>query len=509
MSDNVISEDRVVGSAAQKSNIAAAKIIAEIVRTTLGPKGMDKMLVDPSGNVVVTNDGVTILREMHIEHPAANMLVQIAQTQEEQVGDGTTTAVVLAGELLKQAEVLLEKNIHPTTIVQGYTLAQEKSLQVLSALSKTVALDDIEMLTNIAKTAMTGKGAESVKDSLATLLVESVLSVKEHLRDRIKIVTQSGSSDAELIKGIVLDKGRVHSNMPVSLEDAQIALINQPLEVKQTEIDAKVSINDPSQLQMFLDAEEKMLKQIVQMIVNSGANVVFCQKGIDDLVQYELAKRGVYACRRVKQSDMQALALATGGKIVTSLKELEMSHLGFSQHVCEKTHDKTEYTYVEGCKDPKAVTLLVRGAAEQVVEETKRALEDALGDLDQVLKQRKVVAGAGACEIELSRQLMQYAQTIGGREQLAIEAYAQSFYILPHTLCENAGLDAIEMITALRKEHESGMLTAGIDIRGGIIDSFEQGIVEPLAVKYYAIQSATQVACMLLRIDDVIASKSE
>lgn len=509
MSDNVISEDRVMGSAAQKSNIAAAKIIAEIVRTTLGPKGMDKMLVDPSGNVVVTNDGVTILREMHIEHPAANMLVEIAKTQEEQVGDGTTTAVVLAGELLKQAEVLLEKNVHPTTIVQGYLLAQEKSLQVLSALSKSVQLDDVQVLTNIAKTAMTGKGAEGVKDELATLLVEAVLLVREHLRDRVRIVTQSGISDAELIKGVVLDKGKVHSGMPDALARAKIALINQPLEVKQTEIDAKVTINDPNQLQQFFDAEERMLKNIVSTIVESGATVVFCQKGIDDLVQYELAKKNIYACRRIKPSDMQALSLSTGAKIVTSLKELNESDLGDADHVCEKTHDKTEYTYIEGCKNPKSVTLLVRGAAEQLVEETKRALEDALGDLDQVLKHRRVVAGAGACEVELARQLFSYAQTLGGRQQLAVEAYAQAFYILPHTLCENAGLDPIEMITILRREHEAGKLSMGIDIMGGVVDGFVVGVVEPLAVKYQAIQSATQVANMILRIDDVIASKSE
>lgn len=504
---------RKQGRNAQRNNILAAKLVAETVRTTLGPKGMDKMLVDSMGDVIVTNDGVTILKEMHIEHPAAKMIVEVAKTQEDEVGDGTTTAVVLAGELLKKAEDLIDKEIHPTVIVKGYRMALEKSLQLLDDIAKPITIKDLDLLQKIAQTAMTGKGAESNKEHLAELTVQAVTQIidsnNEMDLDDIKIEKKEGGSitDTELVQGIILDKERVHSGMPKQVKDAKIALIDSAIEIKSTETDAKIQITDPGQLQAFLDMEEKMLKSMVNKIVSKGVNVLFCQKGIDDIAQHFLSKHGVYALRRVKKSDMDKLAKATGARIITNLDDLTTNDLGNSKIVEEKKVGDESMTYVRECVNAKSVTILVRGSTEHVASEAERAMVDAIGDLISAIKVGKIVAGAGSTEMELAKQLFKYSESLSGREQLAVRAFAETLEVIPRTLAENAGLDPIDTLTALKSSHDKGQIWAGINVfTGKVMDAWDAGVIEPLKVKTQALQSATEVATMILRIDDVIAS---
>ncbi len=509
---------RTTGRSAQRTNIMAAKLVAETVRTTLGPKGMDKMLVDSLGDVVITNDGVTILQEMQIEHPAAKMLVEVAKTQEAEVGDGTTTAVILAGELLKEAEDLLDKEVHPTVIARGYRLAAEKAQVILNNIAEPVSERDIETLKKIAMTAMTGKNAEIAKEVLADISVKAVKQVAEMIdgqlvidKESIKIEKKVGSGveNSELIEGVVLDKDRVHPGMPRIVHNAKIALLDVALEIKDTETEAKIQITDPTQLQGFLDMEEKMLRSMVDKVAMSGANVVVCQKGVDDMAQHFLAKKGIYVVRRVKKSDMDNLARATGANLVMNLHDLSPSDLGFAGVVEEIKVGEEAMTYVRDCKHPKAVTILVRGGTEHVVDEIKRAVEDAIGDVSASLKNSKVVAGAGATEVEVARNLRHFANSLSGREQLAVLAFAEAIEIIPRTLAENSGLDPIDVMTELKSAHDKGKKWAGIDVFSGkVIDAWNTGIIEPLKIKTQAIQSASEVANMILRIDDVIAASN-
>ncbi|MBN2459562.1 TCP-1/cpn60 chaperonin family protein [Candidatus Woesearchaeota archaeon] len=506
---------RTTGRDAQRLNIMAAKLVAETVRTTLGPKGMDKMIVDAMGDITVTNDGVTILEEMNIEHPSAKMIVEIAKTQEDEVGDGTTTAVVLAGELLKKAEDLLDQEIHPTVIAKGYRLAGDKARDILNSISEDVADSDGALLNKIAITAMTGKGAESSKELLAELVVKAVKRIAAKTKDgvvidrndiKIEKKVGAGVEDSKLIEGIVLDKERIHSSMPSKVHDAKIALIDSAVEVKHTEIDAKISISDPEKMQAFLDMEENMLRKMVDKISSSGANVVFCQKGIDDLAQHFFAKKGIFVARRISKTDLEKLAKATGANIVTDINEITSKDLGKAGIVEEVKVGDESLTYVMECKNPKAVTLLVRGSTEHVVDEAKRAVEDAIGDIIAALKNNKVVAGAGACEMELAKELHKYSESFSGREQLAIKAFAQSMEVIPRTLAENAGLDPIDALAELRSAHDKKQKWAGINVfTGKVMDAWKSGVIEPLKIKTQAVSSAAEVAIMILRIDDVIA----
>ena len=506
---------RTTGRTAQKMNIQAAKAVAETVRTTLGPKGMDKMIVDALGDITVTNDGVTILEEMKIEHPSAKMIVEVAKTQEDEIGDGTTTAVVLAGELLKNAEALLEKDVHPTIIARGYRLASQKAQEILNEIAEPVELKDTIILKNIAITAMTGKGAEYSKEALGELIVRAVKDVSEEIDgkrvidpDDIKIEKKVGSGveDTELVEGIIMDKERVHPGMPRIVKDAKIALIDSAIEIKNTEVDAKIQITDPAQMQSFIDQEEKMLRDMVNKIIQSGANVVICQKGIDDIAQHFLAKNNIYAVRRVKKSDMEKISRATSATIVTNLDDLSIKELGKAGTVEEKKVGDEDMTYVMDCKNPKSVTILVRGGTEHVVDEVKRALTDAIGDLAVAIKSGKVVGGAGAPEMEVSKGLRKFANTLSGREQLAVLAFAESMEVIPMTLAENAGLDPIDVLTELKAAHDKNQKWAGIDVfTGKVKDSWRAGVMEPLAIKTQATKSASEVATMILRIDDIIA----
>ena len=507
---------RTMGRDAQRSNIMAAKLVAETVRTTLGPKGMDKMIVDSMGDVTVTNDGVTILEEMQIEHPSAKMIVEVAKTQEDEVGDGTTTAVVIAGELLKNAEELLDQDVHPAVIARGYRLAAEKALEILDDMAEKITPKDDHVLKLIAMTAMTGKGAEYQKEKLSDLAVKAVKLVAEEDgsidQDNIKIEKRAGGSveDSELIRGIVIDKEKVHAGMPKLVKNAKVALIDKEIEIKKTEIEANIEITSPDQLQAFLDQEEKMLRDMVEQIANSGANVLITQKGIDDVAQHFLSKKGIYAVRRVSDSDMKKIAKATGGNIVNNLHDLNKNDLGFAGQVEEKKIGDDEFTYIMDCKNPKAVAIMVRGGTEHVINEIERAITDAVGDVAATLRNLKVVGGAGAPEIELSMKLKKYAESLSGREQLAVQAFAHSMEIIPKTLIENAGLDPIDIMTELRSAHSKGQRWAGVDVfTGKVTDSWKKGVIEPLKIKTQAISSASEVATMILRIDDVIASSSK
>ncbi len=508
---------RNTGKNAQKANIAAAKAVAETVRTTLGPKGMDKMLVDSMGNVVITNDGVTILDEMEIEHPAAKMMVEVAKVQEDEVGDGTTTAVVLAGELLKQAEFLIDKDVHPTVIAKGYKMATEKAQQLLQGICRKVDVKDRMTLLNLARTAMTGKNVELAREKLAEIAVDAVLKVLETSgdgklsidSDNIKIEKKEGGGidDSELIDGLVIDKEKVHPDMPKITRDAKIALLDCALEIKETETDAKIQVTDPRQLEAFIESEQKMLKNMAEKISASGANVVFVQKGIDDLVQHYLAKKGIYAARRVKKSDIEALAKATGAKIIANLDDLKQNELGYAGIVEERKLHKESMTFIQHCKNPKAVSVLLRGGTEHVVAEVERAMTDAVGDVSAAISVGKCVAGGGACEVELAKQLRAYAETLSGREQLAVQAFAEALDIIPRTLAENAGIDPIDALTELKAKHDKGDITAGLDVfTGKAVDMALKGVIEPLKIKTQAIQSASETAIMLLRIDDVISA---
>jgi len=506
--------ERTMGKDAQRNNILAAKLVSDAVKTTLGPKGMDKMLVDSIGDVTVTNDGVTILEQMEIEHPAAKMMVEIAKTQESEVGDGTTTAVMLTGKLLENAEKLLDMKIHPTVITRGYSLAAEKAKQFLNELAEEVTPDKKQELKAIAMTAMTGKGAEAVKEKFAEIIVQAIAQIEENTsidlaNIKIEKNKSNGIEDTELIKGIVIDKERVSMDMPKKIENARIALISEALELKTPEGDAKISITAPEQLQDFINREDFMLKKIVEKIKLSGANVIFCQKGIDDVVQYYLGKEKIYACRRIAKSDMENLARATGGKIISNLNDLNESELGKANIVEEIKQGEEAMTYVRGCENPKALTILIHGGSEHVLDEMERAIKDGLGDVAAVIKDKKVVAGAGAIEIEISRKLKEFANSLSGREQLAVQEFANALEFIPSTLSENAGLDPIDVLTELKSRHDNGEKSAGINIfNNKIEDSLQAGIIEPMKIKMQALSSATEVAIMILRIDDVLASKS-
>jgi thermosome len=500
------------------NNIAAAKAVADAVRSTLGPKGMDKMLVDSMGDVVITNDGATILKEIDIEHPAAKMVVEVAKTQDNECGDGTTSAVVLAGELLKKAESLIEQNVHPTVIANGYRLAAEESIAILKKLGVKVDLKNDKMLKNIAMTAMTGKSVGPHKEELADIAVKAVKAVSEKKGtsyvvdiDNIKVEKKHGGSvaDTRLVEGIILDKEKVHPRMPSSVKNAKIALIDSALEIKKTEVDAKIQITDPGQLQKFLDEEEKTLRKKADLIKKSGANVVVCQKGIDDLVQHFLAKEGIFAVRRVKKSDMEKLAKATGAKLVTNLEDLRSSDLGKAGMVEEMKIADSDMTFVTGCKDAKSVSILIRGGTEHVIDEAERALHDALKVTAVAMEDGIALSGGGSMEIELSLALQKFGSKVGGREQLAIEAFSKATEIIPWTLAENAGLDAIDVLIQLRSEHEGKKrMNAGINVfTGKVVDMLKENVVEPMRVKTQAINAASEVAIMILRIDDVIAAK--
>lgn len=506
------------GKNAQENNIAAAKAIADVVRSTLGPKGMDKMLVDSLGDVVITNDGATILKEIDIEHPAAKMIVEVSKTQDIECGDGTTTAVVLAGEFLKKSEELISMNVHATIVSNGFRLAANKAAKILSEMTMDVSIKDEELLKNIAMTAMTGKSISS-REHLTEIAVKAAISVAEEHDgkyivdvDNIKVEKKHGgsASDTSLISGIILDKERVNPRMPSKVKDAKIALINTAIEIKKTEVDAKISIKDPSQLQKFLNEEERMLKSMVSKVKESGANVLFCQKGIDDLAQHYLAKEGIYALMRVKESDMDKLAKATGGSIVSNLDDLSPEELGKAAIVEEQKIADDEMTFVTGCENPKAVSIFIRGGTEHVVDETERALHDALKVVAVAIEDNKALPGGGAPEIELALRLRDYASTVGGREQLAIEAFANAMEIIPRTLAENAGLDSMNVLVALRTAHKAGVKNRSMGINvfsGKVEDMAKLHVIEPMRVKNQAIESATDVATMILRIDDVIASK--
>jgi len=503
---------RSAGRDAQRTNIMAAKLVAETVRTTLGPKGMDKMIVDSLGDVTVTNDGVTILEEMNIEHPAAKMIVEVAKTQENEIGDGTTTAVVLSGELLKNAEELLEQDVHPAVIARGYRIAEAKAQELLNSMAEKISPTNDEILKKIAQTAMTGKGAEYSKDTLSILAVKAVKMVAEDNgdvdADNIKIEKRTGSSvdESELIKGIVLDKERLSPGMPSKIQNAKIALIDR---IKKTEMDANIQIKSPDQMQAFIDQEERMLIDMVNKITNTGANVMLCQKGVDDIATHFFSKKGVYVVRRVTESDMRKVAKATGAKISNNLKDLSKDDLGFAGTVEEKKIGDDQFTYVMDCKNPKAVTLLIRGGTEHVTNEIERAVSDAVGDVSAALKTGKVVGGAGAPEIALSIQLKKYADSLSGREQLAVEAFAKAMEVIPRTLVENAGLDPIDTMTDLKATHSKKQKWAGIDVFSGkVMNAWSRGVIEPLKIKTQAISSAAEVAIMVLRIDDVIASST-
>ncbi|PWB54193.1 MAG: thermosome subunit [Candidatus Methanoperedenaceae archaeon] len=509
---------RTKGREAQNNNIMAAKAVAAAVRTTLGPKGMDKMLVDSMGDIVITNDGATILKEMDIEHPAAKMIVEVSKTQDDEVGDGTTTAAVLAGEFLKNAEELLEQGVHPTVIASGYRLASIKAKEILKGLAKKVTVDDRDLLYKIASTAITGKAAEASRDVFSNLSVDAILAVVDTENgkkvvdvDDIKVEKKVGGSveDSELIEGMVIDKERVHTNMPKKITGAKILLLNEALEIKKTEVDAEISIKSPDQLQLFLDQEEQMIHNMVNKVIDCGANVVFVQKGIDDIAQHYLAKAGIYAARRVKKSDMEKLARATGAKILTSLKEINDSDLGKAGLVEEKKIGDEAMTYITECHNPKAVSIILRGGTEHVADEAERALHDALRVVGVAIEDETLVAGGGSPEIELALRLREYSSTLKGREQLAVAKFADALEVIPRTLAENAGLDPINMLVEMRSQHEKGNKTAGLNVfTGKVVDMWKEGVVEPLRVKTQAISSGTEAATMILRIDDVLSSKS-
>ena len=506
------------GRGALSNNIAAAKAIADAVRSTLGPRGLDKMLVDSMGDVVVTNDGVTILKEMDVEHPAAKMLVEVAKTQDQEAGDGTTTAVILAGELLKRAEALIEQNIHPTIISQGYRLAAQKALEVLNGMSEPVKIDDPETLKRVAVTSMSSKSVSFNRDLLADIAVKAIQAVAEkHEKgytvdlDDIQLVKKQGGSitDSQLIEGVIVDKEKVHSGMPARVEQPKIALLDAALEIKKTEIDAKIEIIEPSQLNAFLQEEENMLHRMVEQVKKSGANVVFCQKGIDDLAQHFLAKDGIYAVRRVKKSDMEKLAKATGANIVSKVSELSPEDVGTAGLVEERKIGEDSLTFVSGAKNARAVSVLLRGGTEHVLDEIERSIDDALNVVAVAVEDGKVVYGGGASAEEIALHLRDEAAKVGGREQMAFETFAEALETVPRTLAENAGLDPIDILIELRQSHKNGKKFTGVNVYSGKVDDMKTlHVVEPIRVGRQAIESATDAAVMILRIDDVIASKS-
>ena len=509
---------RSTGKDAQRNNILAAKVVAETVKTTLGPRGMDKMLVSTIGDVIITNDGATIMKELDVQHPAAKMLVEVAKTQDNEVGDGTTTAVVLTGELLDKAEKLLDKDIHPTVIVEGYKKAADKAREILEQMSETIDPNDGQTLRRIAMTAMGTKGVTGSKDYLANIAVEAALQVKETRDgktkvdvDLVKVVKKHGKSleETELVRGIVIDKELAHPQMPKRTPNAKIALLNAKLEIEKTEFDAKININNPDQMKLFLDEEERMLKEMVDDVAKSGANFVFCEKSIDDMALHFLSKKGISAIKNMSSGDMEKLAKATGGKIVASVKDLGSDSLGAARVIEESKIGDDKLTYVRDAKNPMAVTVVVRGGTEHVVDEAERSLHDALCVVRDAIEDGKVVAGGGAPEAETAKQLREYAVKVGGREQLAIEAFAEAMESIPLALAENAGLDPIDIMVELRAKHENPENHwYGVDVFSGKVrDTKSLNVLEPLRVKIQVIKSATEAASMILRIDDVVASK--
>jgi thermosome len=504
------------GRDAQRNNIMAARTIAEAVKSSLGPKGMDKMMVDSSGDVIITSDGRTILDKMDIEHPAAKMMVEVAKTQDAEVGDGTTTSVILAGELLEKAEDLINKGVHPTVIVEGYIKAADKALETLENIAISVKPEDKAFLKKVAATSMASKLVAANKEQLADIAVGAILSVAQKVGesylvdlDDIMVEKKPGESMSEtrLIEGLVLDKEVVHSGMPKRVEKAKMALLESALEIKKTEFDTKINIELPEQMDSFLREEEGMLKAMVEKIVTSGATVVFCQKGIDDMVQHFLARKGVLAVQRVKESDMKKLGMATGGKPVTNLEGLSKSDLGFAELVEERKIGDDKMTFIEGCKNPRSVSILIRGSDKRFLDEAERSIHDALCVVRDVVQVSKVVAGGGAPEMEVARALRGYAETLPGREQLAVRSFGEAMEIVPLTLGENAGLDPVDLLLELRTRHEKGEKWAGVDVfEGKIKDMRELKVYEPLAVKKQTIKSANEAATMILRIDDVISS---
>lgn len=507
------SAERTSGRDAQRNNILAAKLVSEVVKTTLGPRGMDKMLVSPTNDITVTNDGVTILEEMRIEHPAAKMMVEIARTQEKEVGDGTTTSVMIAGKLLENAEKLLDQKIHPTVIVKGYRMAEEKIKEILNEISFKISPENTEVLRQIAMTAMTGKGAENEKEMFSKILVEAAKIVENNGTidpDDIKIesVVGDGIKDTELFRGIIIEKEKISRDMPNRIDEAKILLIDFPLEIKGPEIETKMSISSHSELQSLIDEEEMAIKMMIQRVISSGSNVVFCQKGIDEFAKYLLSKAGIYAIRRVAKSDMDRLSKSTGAKTVSNINEINPYVTGSAKTIEEVKKGSEYFTFVSGCKNPKIVTILVHGGTVHVVDEIKRALVDGLLDIHSSLETGLIVPGGGAIEMEISKRLREYGRTVSGRERLAIEEYANTLEFIPFTLAENAGIDPIDVLTELRARHDAGEMNAGLNLfTNKIENAINAKIIEPSKIKIQAISSATDVATMILRIDDVIAAK--
>jgi thermosome len=508
---------RTRGKEAKRSNITAAKIIAEVVKSTLGPRGMDKMLVDSLGDVTITNDGATILDEIDVQNPAAKMMVEIAKTQDDEVGDGTTTAVVLAGELLKNAEELIDNNIHATTIISGYKKAADEAMRILDEISKPVDLDDKVTLKKAAMTALHSKNIGGAREHFAEIAVDSIKQVTEQRGeilmadvDNVQLVKKIGKSvlDTQLIRGIIIDKEIVHPGMPKSIKSPKIALLNMALEVEKTEFSAEIRISDPEQMQAFLDEETNILKEMVDKVKSSGANVLLCQKGIDDVAQHFLAKEGIVAIRRIKESDMEKLARATGGKIVTNLEGLSKKELGEAGLMEERRLGEDKMVFIEECKNPRSVSILIRAGLERSVDEAERALNDALFVVSDIVSKNRIVVGGGATEVEVAKRIKEYAPKIGGREQMAIEKFADALESIPKYLAENAGLDPVDIMVALKAAHaESTGQTTGVDVYSGKTkDMLKEGIIEPVSVKEHAIRSAVESASMILRIDDVIAA---
>ena len=505
------------GRDAQRSNITAAIVVSEVVKSTLGPRGMDKMLVDTLGDVTVTNDGATVLDEVDVQNPAAKMMVEVAKAQDDEVGDGTTTAVIISGNLLKRAQDLLDDKVHATTIVAGYKKAADRAIEILNTIGEPIKLDDKVALKKVAMTAMHSKGLGGAREHFSDIAIEAVKQIAEKRGDsmyadidNIQLVKKEGKSllDTELVNGVIIDKEVVHPGMPKRVKNAKLALLDSALEIEKTEISAEIRINDPTQMKAFLDEENRMMKDMVEKIKKSGANVVLCQKGIDDTTQHYLAKEGMLAARRIKKSDMEKLGRATGGKIVTNLDDLKASDLGQAGLVEERKIGDDKMVFIQECKDPRSVSILIRAGLERLVDEAERSLKDALSVIADVVHTPKVNTGAGAVEAELSKRLHDYATKVGGREQLAIEAFAETLEMIPRTLAENGGLDPIDIMVSLRAAHEKkDGANVGVDVlKGGVKDMKKQGIIEPLRVKEQAIRSAAEAASMILRIDDVIAA---
>jgi thermosome len=517
----ILREDtkRSRGEEARKSNMMAAQIIAEVLKTTLGPRGMDKMLIDSLGDITITSDGATVLDEIDVQHPVAKMMIEVAKTQDKEVGDGTTTAVVLAGELLKKAEGLLEQNIHPSVVIAGYQKASDKAIETLEKVAVDVDMDDTETLMKLSNTAIRSKAVASARNHLSAIVIEAIRQIVEKRDgqviadvDNVQIVKKEGKSleETELVRGIIIDKEVVHDGMPKKVKNAKIALVDAALEIEKTEIDAEIRIKSPDSVKAFLDQESEMLKKMADRIVESGANVLLTQKGIDDMAQHFLAKAGILTARRVKKSDMEKLAKATGAKIVSNLADLKKTDLGHCGLVEERKVGNDKMIFVEECKDPAAVSIFVRAGLERMIDEAERSLNDALYVVSDVAELPKMVPGGGAIEMEVAKEVRSYARKVGGREQLAIEAFADALEVIPKTLAENAGLDTLDTMVAMKAAHEKkDGLSMGVNVfEGGVADMMKDGVVEPLVVKLQAIKSGIEVTSMILRIDDVVAAKS-